>query len=1045
MVDSGNFLSSEFLKQYENQQPRNKGILFEVLHLRTYSRWVPEKKRRETWLETVQRVVEYNLDLYQGPASREELIKEAELMFDKVFHLEVLPSGRSLWIGGTDAAKKHPESNFNCSGLVISKLDDFCDIFHLLLCGCGVGYRVLKDDVNNLPLLNANFNVSHDDYTSMHPSVREEHTSVRHQLDEVRIVIGDSKGAWVQALRMFLHTLAASTGRNITINFNYDNIRPAGERIKTFGGIAPGHQGLKDMFTNLEKIIKDSEGVITPVVAMDIANTISMNVIVGGTRRSALIALGSPDDQEFIEAKKNLYTKIDGKWIKDESKASRNMSNNTVVYNDKPDLEYLQDVFSNIKTNGEPGFLNIAAANKRRPNANTINPCLTKDTWILTSVGPRQIKDLLDSKFKAVIDGKSYQATEFFKTGTKSIFNLRTMEGYEVKLTDNHKVHTTNGWVEAKDLKSGDRILLNRVKGMTWQGHGTKEEGWLLGSLIGDGCFSIDSNLAYLRYWGDSKEEISEKALELVSASVKHRSDLSVVKSKNGYNQIACVGVSNLAERYGVSKNKKVVISKEIETASSDFYEGFLRGIFDADGSVQGSTVKGRSIRLSQINLEFLRGIQRMLLRLGIKSILHSDRTEARFKSMPDGRGGMKEYFCQPVHELIISRDSMYTYADRVGFLEPAKTQRLAEFISTENTRNLYKDKFEARFDSLEYVSTEDVYDCTVDTIHEFDANGLRVHNCGEILMDNYGVCNLSTVVITSHIKDGKIDYESLEESVRLATRIGLRQTNVSLSLPHWDYVQKRDRLTGVSMTGFMDAVDRLGLRFDSNKIQVMLESMRHFANDEADRYAYEMRVPRPLLVTAIKPEGSLSQLPTVSSGLHRSYAPYYIRRIRVSALDSVCRALQALGIPNEPDVTKKDSNRVVFSFPIKSGAAISANDESALDQFNRYLQMQNLYTDHNSSCTLTVGDSEWDDIVKAVYDGWDNGMVACTFLSKDCGSYPQMPYEAISKDEYDRLVEMMPKDLSILYELVNKFEVEKDEESELDDDECKSGHCPVR
>jgi adenosylcobalamin-dependent ribonucleoside-triphosphate reductase len=311
---------------------------------------------------------------------------------------------------------------------------------------------------------------------------------------------------------------------------------------------------------------------------------------------------------------------------------------------------------------------------------------------------------------------------------------------------------------------------------------------------------------------------------------------------------------------------------------------------------------------------------------------------------------------------------------------------------------------------------------------------------CSEILLDSKAFCNLSSVVVTSHIKNEALDLADLYESVRLATRVGIRQTNVTVSLPEWDKVQKRDRLTGVSFTGWMEAFDKCSVNFDSSCAKLVLEGMRKTANTEADVYAYVLRIPRPLLVTCIKPEGTLSQLPTVSSGLHRSFAPFYIRRIRISSMDPVAKALQQKGMVPIPDPNK--SERLVFEFPIKTGAKMSANDESAQDQLNRYLIMQKHYADHNSSCTLTIAPEEVEGIVNKVYEEWDN-IVACAWLPKWTTAYPLMPYEACSEEEYLMRKAALPI-LTDLAVLVNEIEVQEFE-AELDEDPACVGACPVR
>ena len=1077
------FLSSEFLGQEKyKKRPKNAGPLFEVTYLRTYSRWLPELKRRETWAETIRRVVEYSISLYQGPATFSELVAEAELMFDKVFNLEVLPAGRTLWVGGTDAATKYSIANFNCSYLNIERpeaplkpFNSFGDIFYLLLCGCGVGYGIQGDLVNTLPKLKTDFEVVHREYSPIAKKLRSEET-ISYEDEGSNscwvISIGDSKEAWVQALMDYFDILETSK-EPIQIEFYYNNIRPAGERLVTFGGRAAGPKGLEIMFNKISSVIKKVDGRLTPVAAMDIANMIAENVLVGGTRRSAQIALGSPKDSAFKNAKLDLYTKIDGKWKSDPNKSHRKMSNNSIVYDKRPVYKELLSVFKNIMHNGEPGFYNKEAAMKRRPKALGVNPCVTLDTWISTGFGPRQVKELLEQPFTASINSLYYPATPFWKTGTKPVHILKTKEGYEIRLTEDHKVLTQEGWIEAANLKKGQKILLNNPPQKSyWKGEGTFTEGWLLGSMVGDGHLSTEAGC--VRYWGNSQSEMAARALDLVDQTIKHRSDLKVVEHKvNKTSQVLCVGLKILAEKFGLSNLNKVSITPEIEKASSEFYIGYLQGLFDADGSVQGNVEKGRSIRLSQINYEFLQGIQRMLLRLGITSTIYGNRTEAGFKVLPNGKGGHAEYFCKALHELVISRASMRVFKNRVGFSEPEKVLKLTKMLEN-NTRGLYLSPYLATFSELVSDGEEDVYDCSVEEVHRFDANGMIVHNCGEILLDNFGVCNLSTVVITSHMdENGLLDVKRLQESFRLAARIGLRQTNITLSLPHWDKVQKRDRLIGVSMTGLMRALDLLRASHKSEYAKKLLKKCRMWANTEAEEYSNEMGISKPLLVTCCKPEGTQTLLSQATSpGLHRSFAPYYIRRISVSELDPVSKALISMGVPHEYKVEpekedeKNNPRRILFSFPISSGATMSADDESSLDQLDRYLTMQRYYTDHNSSCTLYLGRKEWKKVAKQVHKNWED-IVACAFLPKNeavprtfkekvldffgkfstkAKPYPQMPYEEISKEQYDEMMKTFPE-LSNLGDVVNSFEYEEAEEDVLEDADCKggTGSCPIR
>jgi ribonucleoside-diphosphate reductase alpha chain/ribonucleoside-triphosphate reductase len=226
-------------------------------------------------------------------------------------------------------------------------------------------------------------------------------------------------------------------------------------------------------------------------------------------------------------------------------------------------------------------------------------------------------------------------------------------------------------------------------------------------------------------------------------------------------------------------------------------------------------------------------------------------------------------------------------------------------------------------------------------------------------------------------------------------------------------------------MTGFMDAYDQIS---DTDKANIwsMTSNWRYAANHEAVRYASEMRVPAPLLVTAIKPSGTLSLLPTVSCGMHRGYATYFIRRISISAMDPISDALKEIGVPYEEDITQKSCadvavRRLKFVFPVKTKTITALNEEPAKDQLQRYLNFQKYYTDHNTSSTITIGWEEWGQVTDMVCENWDD-IVACAFLGKMEDSHPQLPYQRITEEEYLRLSEGFP-DLSTLSAVLERIE----------------------
>jgi len=370
-------LTDDFISEYKHKKSPMKQ-LGEFIYYRTYSRWIPEESRREYWWETVRRAVEYNCSLV--PTTREE----AEKLYDNIYNLRQFLSGRTFWVGNTPVAKHYPMANYNCSFQVIEDFESFRDLFYLLMVGSGVGVRVLKDDVKLLPKVRSNYELINEDYTPIPKHEREDSTSLEFfHNDTAKIIVGDSKEGWVQSLDYYFKLISSNEYRNITtIVVNYDNVRPQGEKLKTFGGTASGHQSLKNMFSKIDKVINklgiifgEKKIKLRPIDCLDIANIIGENVVVGGVRRTAEIVLVDPEDKEAIDAKTNLYKQIDGQWIVDKDIIHRQMSNNSIYYKEKPSRERLHWQLEKMRYSGEPGWVNEVAGAKRRPNMNGVNPC----------------------------------------------------------------------------------------------------------------------------------------------------------------------------------------------------------------------------------------------------------------------------------------------------------------------------------------------------------------------------------------------------------------------------------------------------------------------------------------------------------------------------------------------------------------------------------------------------------------------------------------------------------------------------------------------
>ncbi len=303
---------------------------------------------------------------------------------------------------------------------------------------------------------------------------------------------------------------------------------------------------------------------------------------------------------------------------------------------------------------------------------------------------------------------------------------------------------------------------------------------------------------------------------------------------------------------------------------------------------------------------------------------------------------------------------------------------------------------------------------------------------CGEIILKSKQFCNLSEVVARSY--DTK---ESLVRKARLATILGTYQstlTNLGYLSKEWTENCRAERLLGVSITG----------QWDSTAVRDAdtLEAMRKETIKTNKKYAAKFGINESTAITCVKPSGTVSQTLGVASGMHARHAPYYIRRIRISATDSLFKMLRDQGVPYHPEVgqTEENASTYVLEFPVKSpDGAISKDDLSALDQLEHWKLVKEHFTEHNPSVTISVGEDEWIQVANWVYEHWDI-VGGLSFLPRSNHVYQLAPYEEISKEQYE---EMAKRFQHIDYGKLYAYERadETDLKKEL---ACVSGACEI-
>lgn len=990
-------------------------LLSEFVYTRTYARWLEEEKRRETWPETVQRYTDYTFrDLADKnvPSDLRGQVRDFLLKFD------VLPSMRSLWCAG-DAMDRDNVCGYNCSFLPVDNLRAFSEALYILMQGTGVGFSVERTFTDCLP--------------EVSPSTGE----------GIDYIIQDSTEGWADAL--YFGLVQGHLGK--TVNWNYSLIRPKGARLKTKGGRASGPDPLRRVLDFVADTLRGAAGrKLKSIEAHDIMCMVAEIVMVGGFRRASLISFSDVDDPEMRDAKD---------WSKGNFPSIRYMANNSAVYHGRPNRDVFDREWTSLRNSGsgERGFYNMQARNiLRRKSECRSNPCVTGDTRVMTDRGMVQIRDLVGKPTKLLLDqrfgtdgfGHTTEAGAF-KTGTKEVYRLTTDEGYTLRLTADHRVMTSRGWVEARHLTPADRIHVTNNGG----GFGTKGDenlGMLAGWLAGDGCV-LDNGVPRFYFYGEKRELTSRMALaaQAVTGGAIPMFHTYLAADRDTFQS------ADLREYFGGMTKGRV--PEFVWQGTKDCQRSYLSALFSADGSVQGTREKGASVRLSSVEADLLRDVQMLLLNFGVASKLYLNRRDAGTRLLPDGNGGLAPYPCQADHELMVSKASLVAFHRNVGFMLASKDAKLKSVVDG-FVRGPYAEKFVARVASVESCGTEDVYDLTEPTTHSFVANGLVVHNCGEILLrfkralnpwtgEGGGgqFCNLTAAVMRPHDT-----LETMAEKVQVATWLGAIQasyTHFPYLRPAWKELCDEDRLLGVDITG---QCDNPALSGDPEAMSYLNAVARSTAIIAADT----LGINRPAAITCGKPSGNSSQFVDCASGFHPRYAKHYLRHVRISSKDPLFHLIRDQGVPlfkenGQENLPDDEVDVWVAQFPVKApDGAMTRDDETAVEQLNRYLGVMNTWCadkGHNQSATIYVRDNEWDEVGQWLWDNFDE-VTGLSFLNYDESGtkYRLPPYVEITEEEYKDAMSKMP---NVDFSALSYYETRDEGEGAMEP-ACVGGACTL-
>jgi len=1016
----------ELERQQSTNFPKNAPVANPVF-FRTYSR--RSDGGRETWEQVRDRCLFGLVKL--GQLTNEE----AELLNKMMTNLKSLPAGRWLWVGGTQWLEQpnNYSGAYNCTSTNVVDWRAFGLMMDLAMMGCGTGAVLEEKHISQPPAICNRLNVSIvGEIGTVLPEARQEETTVKiNNSQQVSICIGDSREGWVQSYQALLELSSnEELATEINVEIDPSHVRPAGERLKGFGGVANPIK-IPDLYPRLAKILNRAQGrKLNAEECCLLIDEAAATVVAGNIRRSAGIR---QFDANSPLLKQNLWQPDEnGNWRIDPERDALRMANHTRVYHASPSLAECVEAVRSQFYSGE-GAIQYAPEAIARANVDLLdtaekkreflrlyttegsekaktwlrnqcqgeisdeemehrlqryglNPCVTADTWVHTEYGAKQVKDLIGIQHSVYVNGELFSTTPegFFYTGNKPLVKLTTEEGYTLRLTNNHQVLKVTAqtqkqqyteWVAVENLKPRDRVMLHNHRNIRpWEGHGNFEQGWEIG------------------FYGDI-------AAEAPSSTV-----LEAEREQ---------GTTQLLTR----PERRCAITKQVQQGSYDFYLGFLQGLFSAEAILQNRPNQGISLTLVRESGEELQALQQMLLRLGIASTCLRN-------------------------ELVIADDNLHVFQHLIGLSTPETSTLLANALA-EQACHLLQERFTATVANIEPNGVEAVYDCTVPGVHRFDANGLVAHNCGEIIGSNFH-CNLSEIHLNQIDPDNEQEQKEAFQAGALSVAALLNHEFVE---PRYQYSRELDPIVGVSFTGLFDffvhafGVEWLrwweagrpnteqGKRFKQRE-KAYLEKWREIVHETVWDYCDRHGIKRPNRCTTVQPSGTKSLLTGASPGWHPPKAVRFIRRVTFGKNDPVALACIDYGYNVIPSQSDKDEDGNLLNDPFDSRCtewlveipvAVSWADLPGADdidiaqfpvlaQFDFAMQVQKHYVTHNTSATLELREHEIEELGKAIYQGIENneGYISFALLARFDAyqTFPRLPFEPIDEATYNRLMQ---------------------------------------
>ncbi len=759
------------------------------------------------------------------------------------------------------------------------------------------------------------------------------------------------------------------------MGYNFSKLRPEGDFVSSTHGLASGPLSFMRLFDTMTEVIKQ-----------------------GGIRRGANMGIlnsNHPDIENFVKAKegnkalKNFNISVmlmDDFWEcyrKNKPYPLLNPRSGKVMRT--IDAKNLFDIIVHQAwESAEPGVIYFDNVNKYNPLLEGLgpiystNPCVSADTLIPTAKGLERIDSIKASSI--VVDSRilnqnkdnvtlqlgtmAAEHLQAIKTGIKETYKITTNSGYELIATPDHRIMTTNGWKPLIELSTEDELLIQSGEGLfnsnaalpfvvenkhigkngreysfnlptQWDYH----LGLVLGWLTGDGWFNKKYNQAGFVF---SKED--KLAMDIIKPILeKYFNGVTVMNQANGCIQLRSNSryVSDYLNQLGLkSFPEEKEVPSALFTATKEAILGFLSGLFSSDGTVALGSKSRNYIRLNSSSVKLLKQVQLLLLNLGIRTSIYDRSTKSKCFKYTSSKGEEKIYKTSGInYELNISKENLARFIGLIGLINSNKSQKMDKLKEFE----FYKETFTDAIESIEYAGMREVWDITEPLTHSFIANGILVHNCGEVLLYPNESCNLGSINIWAFCKEDKnaklhFDWDGLKETIILASHFLDNVIDINkFPLKEIEEMSLNTRKIGLGVMGVADAMFEMDIPYDNPKGRAFMEQLMEFINyyskvQSIDNGKKKGKFPfyhksfyskgklpfkgieekkswhfdwnklakdikkhglRNSFTTVIAPTGSISMIAGCSSGIEPMYSLVFEKNVKVGSFYYVNRVLE--------------------------------------------------------------------------------------------------------------------------------------------------------